>query len=73
MHYDACKTGFGDCDGEKSNGCEQSLDSLDHCLACDSKCEAPNATSKCGANGCELDACNKGTATGDMMYATGCK
>lgn len=38
-----CAPGFSDCDGifSSDNGCEQSLNSPDHCGACGAKCLAP--------------------------------
>lgn len=40
-----CAPGFSDCDGvfSSDNGCEQSLNSADHCGACGAKCLAPTA------------------------------
>lgn len=44
-----CEAGFGDCDGDPSNGCEQDLSERTHCGACGAVC-APHEA--CGATGC---------------------
>lgn len=36
----ACDAGFGDCDEDHSNGCEQSLDEMSACGACGVACDA---------------------------------
>lgn len=33
-----CNAGYGDCDGDTTNGCEQRLDSLAHCGGCGTVC-----------------------------------
>lgn len=38
-----CEPGYGDCDGDPSNGCETPLDTVDNCLACGNKCDDGNA------------------------------
>jgi hypothetical protein len=50
---DACKPGFGDCDHDGKNGCEEPLDSLAHCGACDTPC----ALASCGGGVCTLVDC----------------
>lgn len=51
-----CRPGFGNCDGDRSNGCEVGVDSdVAHCGRCDRACEAaPNATPSCVRGGCTL-------------------
>jgi hypothetical protein len=34
----ACDRGYGDCDGDPSNGCEASLESTEHCGTCANRC-----------------------------------
>jgi hypothetical protein len=36
---DTCHPGFGDCDGESTNGCELSVDTRLRCGACDAACQ----------------------------------
>ncbi|MBL8680771.1 MAG: hypothetical protein JNK05_16450 [Myxococcales bacterium] len=35
---DRCQQGFGDCDNTPSNGCEQRVDTPEHCGACGNRC-----------------------------------
>jgi hypothetical protein len=51
---DTCKPGFGDCDKKGNNGCEQSLDTLEHCNAC----ETPCALASCGGGVCTAVDCS---------------
>jgi hypothetical protein len=50
----SCKAGFGDCDGNPANGCEQSLDTLAHCAACNSVC----TKASCGGGVCTAADCS---------------
>jgi hypothetical protein len=57
----SCGAGFGDCDGNPDNGCEQSLDSVDHCAACDRECSLDDAVStQCGPSGVCAPVCAAG-------------
>lgn len=62
-----CETGYADCDGDPSNGCE-SLDSAAHCGACGQQCEAgalQNVTmASCEAGSCQSE-CSPGFADCD--------
>jgi hypothetical protein len=51
-----CRPGFGNCDMNRTNGCEVDVDtSVDHCGRCDHRCEgAPNAQPACELGGCTL-------------------
>ncbi|MFW6369469.1 MAG: Ig-like domain-containing protein, partial [Myxococcota bacterium] len=71
-----CDDGFGDCDGDASNGCEQSLDDDLHCGACGAACEnPPNATAFCsdGETGTCGYECEEGFADCDSDPANGCE
>lgn len=80
----SCESGFGNCDGMDSNGCEQSLRTSSHCLACNVRCGPfPNASASCASGGCEMT-CSAGygdclteeagceTALNTMMNCAGC-
>lgn len=56
-----CRPGFGNCDMNRTNGCEIDVDSsVDHCGRCDHPCEgAPNAHPLCELGTCTL-ACDPG-------------
>jgi hypothetical protein len=51
----SCKAGFGDCDGNPANGCEQSLDTLAHCSACNTACTKAG----CGGGVCTAADCSQ--------------
>jgi len=44
--YDTCSSGFGDCDGNRANGCETSLTTPSHCGSCSTAC----STGLCGTS-----------------------
>lgn len=69
----SCSTGFDDCDGVASNGCEQQLNTLTHCGKCGQGCSVPNATGNCGDGNCRIGACNTGWKDCDGIPATGCE
>jgi hypothetical protein len=48
-----CKAGYGDCDGKPDNGCEQTLDTLSHCAACNTAC----TKASCGGGVCTAADC----------------
>ncbi len=54
----ACKSKYGDCDGEDENGCETLLTEIDNCGECGVVCEIENATATCSSGTCELDTCD---------------
>jgi hypothetical protein len=49
----ACKSGFGDCDGDVTNGCETNLaNTTNDCGACGTACTNPNGTTTCSGSAC---------------------
>lgn len=74
--YDTCSAGFGDCDGDATNGCEAPLDTLTDCGGCNKPCSAPANTqaASCSAMGvCGYTACNVGFLDCDGNPANGCE
>ncbi|MBK6533602.1 MAG: hypothetical protein IPF99_29660 [Deltaproteobacteria bacterium] len=70
----ACNTGYGNCDGTASNGCEvDTRTTVTHCGACGRTCSLPNATAACAAGGCTVAACNTGYADCDGVASNGCE
>lgn len=70
----ACDTGFDDCDGDATNGCETPTnDDLNNCGQCGKTCDAPNGTSACEAGKCVVSACNNGFADCDNLASNGCE
>lgn len=70
---DACDPGYDDCDGEAENGCEASLDSVDHCGTCGNACSVPNATPTCTGGTCGLGECNSGYGDCNDEETDGCE
>ena len=70
----ACATGFGDCDGNATNGCETDLRaSTAHCGTCGSMCPAPaNAFPGCLGGRC-VASCVTGFQDCDGDDRTGCE
>ena len=69
----ACLEGFADCDGDLAsgsagNGCEVALGSLEHCAACDDRCEGTNTAERweCqpGSSGASSNTCVASCASG---------
>jgi len=71
----ACADGFGDCDGDPSNGCETDLrDGVGNCGACGQQCAAPaNGTAACRMGTCGLGTCTMGFGDCDNDPANGCE
>lgn len=57
-----CLGNFGDCNGDFADGCETSLDSLQHCGACNTVC----AKASCGGGVCTAVVCAKEAADCDL-------
>ncbi len=70
----ACNAGFGDCDGDPSNGCETDLrTSATHCGTCSNACSASaNATTACVASAC-VSTCVANFGNCDGNGANGCE
>ena len=68
-----CDPGWGDCNGDPSDGCETSLDSADHCGACDEPCLAgEHATAECIGGVCQR-ACESPWENCDDDWSNGCE
>lgn len=70
----ACNSGFGNCDGNPSNGCEINLNtSVNNCGSCGNVCNLANATASCSGGSCAVASCNGGFANCDGNPANGCE
>lgn len=52
-----CVGAFGDCNLDVADGCEQPLDTLPHCRACDTACGPDHADGDCSSGDCVVAAC----------------
>jgi hypothetical protein len=68
-----CEPGFGDCDDDRTTGCEQQTDTLMHCGGCFVGCTPPNATGDCSTGTCDIGTCNDGFADCDGDPVNGCE
>lgn len=68
--YTSCYAGFDDCDGKSGNGCEQSLNDVNHCGACGTVCPGQGVdgtNASCSSRTCQLSCVgNHYDADGDM-------
>ncbi len=68
-----CTSGFGNCDGDATNGCEAPLTTLTDCGSCGNACTLANATTSCATGTCELSTCNPGFGNCDGNAGNGCE
>ena len=69
----ACASGFGNCDGDSSNGCETALNTVANCGTCGTICNLANAVEACTAGACAVTSCSSGFANCDGLAANGCE
>ena len=71
----ACDAGWGNCDGDASNGCETNLNTTtSSCGTCGNACAAlPHAAAACSGAACVLGACDAGWGNCDGASANGCE
>ena len=68
-----CESGWGDCDGRADNGCEQALNTLDHCGSCSGGCSPAHATGECSTGTCKIAECSSGYDDCAGGAADGCE
>ncbi len=68
-----CDAGWGDCDGNPANGCEQRLDTVGHCGMCGRACTVPGASAAGVCGSCAVAECNPMLADCDGMASNGCE
>jgi hypothetical protein len=68
-----CEDGFGDCDGNAANGCEQPLKTTVHCGKCNQACAPDHATGACDTGSCAISTCADGFDDCNHMVADGCE
>ena len=67
-----CPTGFGECDGDLSDLCEQDLSLVTSCGSCGTTCNSKNGTATCEEQKCVL-ACSDGFGDCDGNPNNGCE
>ena len=68
-----CATGYADCDGTPTNGCEANISSEElTCGSCMTMCTNANGTASCGTGLC-MPTCNSGFADCDADPVNGCE
>jgi hypothetical protein len=69
-----CTSGYANCDGNPSNGCEVNLqNNASNCGACGNICSTPNGTAACAGGTCQVAVCNSGYADCNMNPSDGCE
>ncbi len=69
-----CAAGFGNCDGNVSNGCEATTtNDASNCGTCGTACLAANGTASCVNSACIVSSCSSGFADCNGKYADGCE
>ena len=70
-----CASGYADCDGVPSNGCEASLKSdKKNCGVCSNHCQTAHvATSTCTLGVCNVTSCDSGWSDCDSEPSNGCE
>ncbi len=68
-----CNSGYGDCDGNVTNGCETHLSSnTSHCGSCSVACGNQNGTATCSNGTCSI-VCQSGWMDCDANKTNGCE
>jgi hypothetical protein len=68
-----CEPGWGDCDGAADTGCEQPLNTLEHCGGCGTACAPARATATCDTGTCMITACDEGFDECNGAIDDGCE
>ncbi|MBN1655662.1 MAG: hypothetical protein JXA30_17995 [Deltaproteobacteria bacterium] len=68
-----CRSGFGDCDDDLSNGCETPLNTLTDCGECGNTCDASNGEASCAGGRCSTTSCDEGYADCNGDSSDGCE
>jgi len=70
----SCSTGYGNCDGVASNGCEtNTATDVSNCGGCGTRCTVANGSPGCAAGSCTVASCSSGFGNCDGTAANGCE
>ncbi len=68
-----CDPGYGDCDGDPTNGCEAALNDPFNCGGCGSSCALPGAIAACIGGTCLVAGCEPGFEDCNFDADDGCE
>jgi hypothetical protein len=69
----SCSSGWGDCNGSDSDGCETDLDTNpNHCGSCGVSCAIPNGSGSCTNGSCNWQ-CTSPYGDCDGILSNGCE
>ena len=68
-----CVVGYGDCNTTGGDGCEQTLDTLEHCGGCTRSCDMPGSSDDCLTGVCLANTCDTGFDQCDGDRGNGCE
>ncbi len=68
-----CEAGWGNCDQTATNGCEQALNTLQHCGLCNQACTPSHGTGNCDSGTCVVVSCEAGFEDCNHQAADGCE
>ena len=71
----SCWAGWGNCDGNVTNGCEtNTTNKVQHCGACGTVCPSvPHGTTVCASSMCAVGTCSVPYANCNLVFNDGCE
>ncbi len=68
-----CQSGWGDCNGDPSDGCERSLHTNSDCASCNAACSPAHGAGSCSTGSCVVTSCDSGFDNCNGNAADGCE
>ena len=68
-----CVENYGDCNEAPGDGCEQPLDTVEHCGGCSTACALPGSQADCATSVCLAVSCEDGFSDCDSDPKDGCE
>lgn len=69
----SCDLGYGDCDGNRANGCETPLNTSSNCGYCGIGCSRSNAFTSCSSGTCRITGCYTSWQDCNGIPSDGCE
>ena len=69
----ACEAGWGDCNGDPTDGCETPTDTEADCGGCELACEPRHGAGVCADGLCRVAGCDPGYGDCDLFSDNGCE